>query len=312
MDGDVSRRSGLGRRGTRLAMVVLVVALAACQPAEQEARPSPTSQTRSYAVFMGAPSPPGHEIGFAAYFPASVTIHAGDSVELFNRGGFQAEHTVTFGADGPLPVVVGGTLNPRVTNACAAPDVASACSASGSWTTLPAYDGRGFWTSGIVYDYGRVEVSTDRGLAPGDYPFGCLIHPTMRGVLHVVAPGEPVDDPGEVHDEGLRASDGAAAGVVEPPAPGVAPNEVSAGWASGGVLVNRFSPARLQISAGEAVTWIVSSLQDVTFDSSAGVARVSSGPLADGTRYRVRFRHRGVYRYHCTLHLGMTGVVVVG
>jgi plastocyanin len=298
-------------RRWKVAFVVAGIVLAACQPDDRAPGRRTSHPSTTYSLFMGAPSPEGRHLGFTSFFPSSVTIHPGDSVELYNRGGFQAEHTVTFGADAAIPVVVDGAVNPRVADACAAPDARSACAVSGSWTRLPPYGGRGFWSTGLVYDFGRVEVTTTTDLAPGTYAFGCLIHPSMRGTLRVVAPGEPVDDPDEVHAEALRTSDAAVADVEAPRPPRLGRREVAAGWSSDDVVVDRFSPVRLEIRAGDVVTWVVSSLQDVTFDSSGGVARVSSGPLADGSTYRMRFAGPGVYRYHCTRHVGMTGLVVV-
>jgi len=264
-------------RGAVALAVVLAVATISCTSDEPHARRSPSAPTE-YSIFMGAPSPDGRDLGFASYFPTSLTIHAGDSVEVYNRGGFQAEHTVTFG-DGaaPPPLVVGDRLNPLVADACAARDTAGPCSVSGSWTLLPPYAGDGFWNTGIVYDYGRVEIATAPSLAPGDYTFRCLVHPWMHGVLHVVPPDAPAGDPATVHAEALRLSNAAAMDADDPPPPRLASGVVAAGWTSGDVLVNRFAPRRLEIRAGDTVTWRISSLQDITFDSSEGVERVTSG-----------------------------------
>jgi plastocyanin len=302
---------GVVRRAATLA-VVLAVATISCTSDQPETRPSPSAPTE-YSIFMGAPSPDGRDLGFASYFPTALTIHAGDSVELYNRGGFQAEHTVTFGGGGiaPPPLVVVGRLNPLVADACAAPDAAGPCSVSGSWTLLPPYAGDGFWNTGIVYDYGRVEIATAASLAPGDYTFRCLIHPWMHGVLHVVSPNAPADDPATVHAEALRLSNAAVTDADVPPPPRLPSEVVAAGWSSGDVLVNRFAPRRLEIHAGDTVTWRISSLQDITFDPTDGVEHVTSGPRAPGSIDRLRFERPGVYRYHSTLHLGMTGVIVV-
>lgn len=47
-----------------------------------------------------------------------------------------------------------------------------------------SYDGSGYWSSGVLYSDAWVEY-TLRFSEPGEYPFACLIHPPMVGVVRV-------------------------------------------------------------------------------------------------------------------------------
>jgi plastocyanin len=302
---------------------VLMLALASCTARGDEATDAATasggasaSAAQSYSVFMGAHVSVGRGIGFAGFYPATLAIHPGDSVTFYNLNGFTALHTVTFGARDTSvrpPVVVDREANPVVADGCfaASPAREPTCEASGSWTTLPAYDGRGFWNSGFVSDYGAVELATAPSIAPGSYGFRCLIHPSMTGVLTVVPSSEPIDPPTRVRRLGLERSNDAKLDIASLTRPVLGRREVAAGWGTDSVFVDRFAPSRIAISAGDEVTWSVTGFHDVTFDPVEGAQPESSGPLLDGSRYAVAFSVPGVYRYHCSLHVRMTGVVVV-
>lgn len=97
----------------------------------------------------------------------------------------------------------------------------------------------------------------------------------------------------------------AGIGVVAPPARAAAA-EVTAGDA-------RFTPARVQIELGDSVVWEAAddrhtvTSRDGLFDSSP------RGLMAEGDKYRFRFRVPGRYAYFCRVHQsqGMQGEVVV-
>jgi plastocyanin len=68
-----------------------------------------------------------------------------------------------------------------------------------------------------------------------------------------------------------------------------------------------FSPPNIQVAVGTTVTWTWNSggnLHNVTF------ADTSSGNLGSGTFTRT-FNTAGTFAFHCTLHPGMTGSVLV-
>ena len=85
-----------------------------------------------------------------------------------------------------------------------------------------------------------------------------------------------------------------------PGGPPVQTNQVS-------VQNDVFSPANIQVAVGTTVTWTWNSggnLHNVTF------ADTTSGSIGSGTFTRT-FNTAGTFAFHCTLHSGMTGSVLV-
>ena len=75
-------------------------------------------------------------------------------------------------------------------------------------------------------------------------------------------------------------------------------------------LGNRaFTPADLNIAAGTAVTWVNSDATSHTTTSNA--AGWDSGIVAPGGRFSFVFQNTGTFPYHCVIHPGMVGTVVV-
>lgn len=71
---------------------------------------------------------------------------------------------------------------------------------------------------------------------------------------------------------------------------------------------NRFTPAAIQVPAGTEVTW---KFEDGLVPHDVKAAGFSSGePRRKGT-FTHTFAQPGTYAYHCTVHDGMTGRVVV-
>ena len=71
-----------------------------------------------------------------------------------------------------------------------------------------------------------------------------------------------------------------------------------------------FDPSSVEIAAGGTVTWTFQSVtHNVTFDSQAP----QGGNIGNSTNTSVSrtFSASGTYNYHCTLHAGMSGTVVV-
>ena len=76
------------------------------------------------------------------------------------------------------------------------------------------------------------------------------------------------------------------------------------------VLGNRaFSPSPLEVTAGATVTWTNTDTVDHTSTSNA--AGWNSGNIAPGRQFSVAFPNAGTFAYHCTIHPGMVGTVVV-
>jgi plastocyanin len=76
------------------------------------------------------------------------------------------------------------------------------------------------------------------------------------------------------------------------------------------VLGNRaFAPDDVTIATGTTLTWTNTDAvaHTATSDSSAW----NSGAIAPGGRYSFTFETPGTFAYHCTIHPGMVGTVVV-
>ena len=70
-----------------------------------------------------------------------------------------------------------------------------------------------------------------------------------------------------------------------------------------------FAPAILRVARGTVVTVRNRDSTNHTFTSRSGAFGVSN--LASGHSARVRFNHRGTYRYYCAFHPFMHGRVIV-
>jgi plastocyanin len=71
-----------------------------------------------------------------------------------------------------------------------------------------------------------------------------------------------------------------------------------------------FSPATLNAHVGDVIQWTATGtmMHTVTFD---GFDSLSDVALNSGGIWEVKFTTPGTYNYHCTLHPGMNGTVVV-
>ena len=75
-------------------------------------------------------------------------------------------------------------------------------------------------------------------------------------------------------------------------------------------LGNRaFAPAELNVTAGTTVTW--TNTDTVTHTSSSDAQGWDSGAIAPGGQFSFAFPAAGTFPYHCAIHPGMVGRVVV-
>jgi hypothetical protein len=81
---------------------------------------------------------------------------------------------------------------------------------------------------------------------------------------------------------------------------------------SGTVIIKNFSfqPSTLTVSAGTAVTWENQDSAPHTVSSNAQ-GLFDSGTLAPGKKFTFTFSTPGSYGYHCNIHSGMKGTIVV-
>jgi plastocyanin len=72
---------------------------------------------------------------------------------------------------------------------------------------------------------------------------------------------------------------------------------------------NFYRPRRVVVEQGARVVWVNRGARPHTTTSNSGLW--DSGTLQPGETFRRRFRKTGVFRYHCEIHNGMTGKIVV-
>jgi plastocyanin len=70
-----------------------------------------------------------------------------------------------------------------------------------------------------------------------------------------------------------------------------------------------FSPASLTVTKGATVTWTNNDAIDHTVTANDG--SFDSGHIAPGGKYSKSFSTAGTVAYHCAIHAGMTGSIVV-
>ena len=75
-------------------------------------------------------------------------------------------------------------------------------------------------------------------------------------------------------------------------------------------LANRaYSPDDVNIAIGESVTW--TNTDSVAHTSTSDGGAWNSGTVNPGGRFSFTFQSAGTFSYHCTIHPGMVGTVVV-
>ena len=70
-----------------------------------------------------------------------------------------------------------------------------------------------------------------------------------------------------------------------------------------------FTPARITVKAGAAVTWI--NEDDIPHAVASSTRLFKSKALDTDDKYSFTFTTPGVYQYFCSLHPHMTGTIVV-
>jgi plastocyanin len=74
---------------------------------------------------------------------------------------------------------------------------------------------------------------------------------------------------------------------------------------------NNFSPRNITVVAGTRVLWTNNNDHSYQHTTTSDNALWDSGPLSDGQQFGYTFYTPGTYTYHCSIHAGMTGSVIV-
>jgi plastocyanin len=72
---------------------------------------------------------------------------------------------------------------------------------------------------------------------------------------------------------------------------------------------NFFRPGTMRVNKGTRVVWRNAGARPHTTTSNSGAW--DSGTLQPGDTFGRKFRKTGTFRYHCEIHSGMTGKIVV-
>lgn len=237
------------------------------------AKKPPASSARTYDVMVGFEQP--HKgVGVNAYFPAAVTIHAGDTVRWVQNA--NEIHTVTFlaGAE-PAPLIVPAdeagvppTPSPLLFNPVA---VNPAGPADG------LYDGTTYANSGLMgREPGQIEEFRLTFTTPGTYDYMCLVHGfMMSGQVVVVASDTAIPSANQVMAEGRKqiaeslahvsAVIRAANAQIQPSVTnldGSTTHHVWIGYADGQIDLMQFFPDKLTVRPGDTVIWEMSPQND--------------------------------------------------
>jgi plastocyanin len=93
------------------------------------------------------------------------------------------------------------------------------------------------------------------------------------------------------------------------PAPATGTQNVSIVVNSQGLGPNAYNPSPVTIAAGTTVRW--TNNDTITHTSTSNTGVWSSGNLQPGGTFDFTFQTSGTFTYHCAIHPGMTGTVVV-
>lgn len=242
---------------------------------------------------MPSAIPAGHNWSYNDYFPRTMTVRQGTTVD-FALLGFHTATLLPTGTTAAADMLQAGLVSPDETESDRNPNgtthavvnfgAAAPPSSGCGWGATPCtFDGSQIVSSGAPAGPAfQVNVSA----APGTYAFHCRIHPGMVGWLNVVRPTDPVPSPSEVGAAvaGQVAADVAAGYAAESLADHQAPHHnadgtmtwnLSAGTASpdGHTVILEMLPRNVHIRKGDSVRWVSPSPNEphtVTFPIDLG------------------------------------------
>jgi plastocyanin len=93
------------------------------------------------------------------------------------------------------------------------------------------------------------------------------------------------------------------------PTPGVPSSSVAIAVGASSLGDRAYAPDELTVPAGTTVTWM--NADSVPHTSTSDATGWNSGVVAPGGQFSVAFQTPGSFPYHCTIHPGMVGRVVV-
>lgn len=340
-------------RCRRLLLLGVAVALPVTGCGPHGVVPPPVT---AYAVGAGWEDPGEPALDYQAFYPSELSVHAGDVI-TFSSASVAIGHTVTFGTGSAPPAVYLPGTGPAPVTAlpCATTKCVSASTTrcpdppALSPSALPDYDGHGFYNTGLIgsrpVPVTSATIHVAGSTAPGDYRFICLLHPSMVGVVHVVAANQASSDQPTLDAAAQTQERRDVAAARQFRTQLVPPLGVTflAGAFAGEpreVSLNAFFPAHVTVRAGTTVVWSATTSEPHNIDFGRRVsvldpaqAAVAFGPptVATGSDYKagedvysgviggdapsrsfaLRFPAPGSYAFVCTFHVGMAGAITV-
>lgn len=317
MSTSTTRRRSLLMVGLALVLFVLAAIGTTTVAAHQSARP------RIWQAITGIQSK-DQAIQGMAQLPGRLWVNVGDTVVWTAKGG--DIHTVTFLKPGQQPPPFNQNDPLQV---------------------LPqgghVYDGKSYYNSGLISAMPGLPGGQKYTLTfavTGDFTYYCLVHPGMKGIIHVRTAGTPYPHSQEYYNlqieratEALLRDGQKLADRAEDESSN---HRVTLGIGDGMVSVMRYFPQHIVIHAGQTVTFTNRDVMEphtVTFGPTSsngnfapygnpkafdGSAPLNSGFLGAapgwfGTSYSVTFVKTGTYAFRCDLHdtMGMVITIVV-
>lgn len=113
------------------------------------------------------------------------------------------------------------------------------------------------------------------------------------------------------------ACGGADSSPSAAPSPSVSPTPTSGGLSSSVAIPagaaslgnTAYTPDDLSVAVGTTVTW--RNTDSISHTSTSDASGWNSGTVAPGGQFSVTFQTAGTFPYHCAIHPGMIGTVVV-
>jgi plastocyanin len=94
-----------------------------------------------------------------------------------------------------------------------------------------------------------------------------------------------------------------------PPSPVAAATSVRIPVSAAQLADRAYVPDQVSVSVGDTVTWL--NVDTISHTSTADAGGWNSGTLAPGQRFEFTPRAPGTFTYHCGIHPGMVGTMVV-
>ena len=93
------------------------------------------------------------------------------------------------------------------------------------------------------------------------------------------------------------------------PAPGAPSSSITIPVGAESLGSRAYMPAELNVAVGTTVMWV--NRDSISHTSTSNAAGWDSGIVAPGGQFSFVLRNVGTFPYHCSIHPGMVGTVVV-